>query len=194
MNVFSILYKKMLHWAGHRHAPYYLAGISFAESSMLPVPPDIMLISMALAKPKQAWRYAAVATISSVLGGMFGYLIGAFLFKLVSPFIVSMGYAPVFQETVQLFQHWGVWIVFAAGFSPVPYKFFTIGAGAVHMAFFPFLLASFLGRGGRFFLVSAALYWSGDRIRPLIHKHIDVAGWVILILCLLGYVVYKISI
>jgi len=194
MRIFSSLYRLVLRWSEHRHAPYYLAGVSFAESSIFPVPPDVMLISMSLAKPKQAWRYAAVATISSVLGGMLGYVIGAFLFKLIYPYIVSMGYLPAFNEVSVLFKQWGIWIIFIAGFTPIPYKIFTISAGTMRMAFLPFVIASMFGRAGRFFLLATVLYWGGEHINRLCTKYIDLIGFLILGLCLIGFIVYKIMV
>ena len=151
MTIFSKLYQKILQWAKHRHAPYYLAGVSFAESSFFPLPPDILLISMGLAKPHRVWHYAALTTLMSVLGGIFGYFIGVFFLHFIFPSIVYFGYLPAYQMVQTWFQHWGFWAIVIAGFAPIPYKVFTVGAGAIRMVFLPFVLASFLGRGLRFF-------------------------------------------
>lgn len=191
MKLFSALYNKVIHWSKHRHAPYYLAGVSFAESSFFPIPPDVMLISMSLAKPKNAWYFATVATIASVIGGAFGYLIGAFAFHLIQPWIIHFGYQQAFSQVQQWFHTWGFWIVFAAGFSPVPYKLFTIAAGTMRMAFFPFMLASLISRGARFFLVCTAMYWGGERIHQLLHKYIDLIGWLVLALIIVAYLIVK---
>jgi len=190
MKLFSKLYRKVIAWSEHRHAPYYLAGVSFAESSMFPIPPDIMLISMALAKPERSWRFAWVATISSVVGGMFGYLIGAFFMHLIYPFIVKFGYLHGFNTVQHWFELWGFWIIIVAGFSPIPYKLFTIGAGAIHMAFLPFVFASLVGRSMRFFAVAAAMYFGGAKLNQFIQRYVDVVGWLMVLVLLLAIILY----
>jgi len=140
MQIFSRLYNKVLQWSRHDHAPYYLSGVSIIESSIFPIPPDVMLISMTLAKPEKAWFYAGITTISSVIGGMLGYVIGAFFLQLIYPYIVQFGYEPSFMQVKELFHQWGFWIIFLAGFTPIPYKVFTISAGATRIAFLPFVI------------------------------------------------------
>jgi membrane protein YqaA with SNARE-associated domain len=169
-------------WAVHRHAQYYLAGLSFAESSFFPVPPDVMLAPMALADTTKAWRYATITTVASVIGGAAGYLLGAFAFELISPLLERLGYMDKYNLAVSWFDEWGVWVVFLAGFSPIPYKLFTIAAGVVHMAFLPFLLASFVGRGARFFIVAGLMVWGGARMESVLRQHIDRIGWVMVLL------------
>ncbi|HET19910.1 MAG TPA: DedA family protein, partial [Chromatiales bacterium] len=160
MKIFSALYTRVMHWARHRHAQYYLGGLSFAESCVLPFPPpDVMLAPMSLAQPHRAWWYASLTTVSSVLGGLLGYLIGMFLFELIEPLLHTHGYWDRYQTAVAYFNEWGAWAVFVAGFSPIPYKVFTISAGALHMSLLPFVLASLLGRGARFFLVAGLMCW-----------------------------------
>lgn len=190
MRIFSQLYNKVLKWSRHRHAPYYLAGVSFAESSMFPVPPDVMLISMALAEPKRAWYYAMLATVGSVVGGMLGYLIGAYLFRFIHPTLLSMGYGEYLTHVEHWFHVWGVWVVLLAGFSPIPYKLFTISAGAMQVAFWPFVLASLFGRGLRFYLVSFAMYWGGEKLRGLIRRYVDILGWLLVAIFLLLYLLW----
>ena len=193
MRLFSGLYKRVLRWAEHPHASYYLAGVSFAESSVFFVPPDIMLTSMALARPHKAWSYAFLTTVTSVLGGMFGYFIGAYFLHLVQPYIVHFGLNDQFLEVHRWFAEWGFWAVLGGGFIPfIPYKLFTISAGALSMAFFPFVLASIVARGTRFYLEALALYYWGDRIREDLHRYIDYLGWAMLITLILAYIVYKI--
>ena len=136
-----------MRWAAHRHAQWYLAGLSFAESSFFPVPPDVMLAPMALANTHKAWRFALITTVFSVLGGAAGYAIGMFAFDLVQPLLEKAGYMDKYQLAVDWFKQWGIWVVFLAGFSPIPYKLFTIAAGVVSMAFLPFMVASLIGRG-----------------------------------------------
>ncbi len=174
-------------WAQHRHAPYYLFGLSFAESSFFPIPPDVMLAPMALAKPQQAWNYAALTTIASVLGGILGYLIGAIAFNLVHPYIIHFGYEAYYQEIQIWFKTWGFWLMFFAGFAPIPYKLFTVAAGAMNIALLPFILGSTIGRGGRFFLVTLVMRWGGERIEKVVARYIERIGWFVVILLLFAY-------
>jgi membrane protein YqaA with SNARE-associated domain len=168
-------------WARHRHAPRYLAGLSFAESSFFPVPPDVMLAPMSLADPSRAWWFATLTTIASVLGGILGYVIGLFFLDLIEPVLHSGGWWDQYVEVKQWFAEWGFWAIFIAGFSPIPYKLFTISAGALAMAFLPFLLASLVGRGARFFLVAALMAWGGERMDGLLREYIDRIGWLVVL-------------
>jgi membrane protein YqaA with SNARE-associated domain len=124
-------------WAAHRHAPWYLGGLSFAESSFFPIPPDVMLAPMSLARTDRAWWYATLTTVASVVGGLFGYLIGMLAIDAVLPLLVDAGYGSRYDQAIAWFAEWGVWVVFIAGFSPIPYKLFTISAGASAMALLP---------------------------------------------------------
>lgn len=193
MQLFSALYGKVLNWSRHRRAPYILAGVSFAESSFFPVPPDVMLISMGLVRPHRVWFYALLTTLFSVLGGIFGYFIGAFFLHVAMPYFEYLGYEHTYQVVQHWFITWGIWIVFVAGFTPIPYKVFTIAAGAMHMLFFPFVLASLIGRGGRFFLVSLVMYFGGERIERQLARHIEWIGWLALFLILMIILVYKLT-
>ena len=189
MKIFSHLYGTVLVWARHRYATWYLMMLAFAESSFFPIPPDVMLVPMTLAQPKRAWRYASLATVSSVVGGVFGYLIGMFAFELIQPWLHQFGYWDRFQTTVDWFSKWGFWVVMLAGFSPIPYKVFTIAAGTVGMVFVPFVLASIVGRGGRFFLVAALIWWGGERMDNLLRSYIDRLGWLFVIIAVVLYFV-----
>lgn len=191
MRLFSRLYQKIIFWAKHRHAENYLAALSFAESSFFPIPPDFMLAPMVLAQPQKAWRYATVTTLFSVLGGIFGYLIGWYFYTLAAQFIEHMGYAHAYQSVEIWFAKWGWLAVFIAGFSPIPYKLFTIGAGAVNMAFLPFVFASIVGRGSRFFLVSTCIYIGGERLHLMIERYIDRATILFIIIFTLAYILYR---
>lgn len=177
MRLFSPLYERAMRWARHRHAPWYLGGLSFAESSFFPVPPDVMLAPMSLANPQHAWRFALITTIASVLGGMFGYLIGALAFDLIEPWLRSSRYWAPYETAVEWFRQWGFWAIFVAGFSPIPYKVFTIAGGVMSMALLPFTVASIIGRGARFFLVAGLMAWGGQRMEAVLHKHIERLGW-----------------
>ena len=191
MRLFSSLLTMVMGWAEHRHASYYLAGLSFAESSFFPIPPDVMLAPMTLAKPERAWQFALVTTLASVLGGIAGYLIGMFAFELVEPLLHSAGYWERYLATREWFAVWGVWVVFLAGFSPIPYKIFTITAGVVGMVFLPFVLASFVGRGARFFLVAWLLHRYGPSMRGFIDRYFNLLSIVFLMLLLCGFLLLK---
>jgi membrane protein YqaA with SNARE-associated domain len=189
MRIFSALYEKVLHWAAHRHAPWYLGGLSFAESSFFPIPPDVMLAPMVLAQRQRAWFYAGLTTVTSVLGGIAGYLIGVFAFDYVEPLIRSAGYWSNYEKVSSWFENWGFWAIFLAGFSPIPYKLFTIAAGVIAMSFPPFVLASLIGRGGRFFLVAGVIFLGGEPMERALRRYIDALGWLVVVLAIILYFV-----
>jgi membrane protein YqaA with SNARE-associated domain len=190
--MFKSLYDKVLGWARHRHAQYYLASLSFAESSFFPIPPDTMLAPMVLAQPDKAVRFAFITTLSSVLGGLFGYALGYFAMEFIVPLLHQFGYWEKYMTAQSWFKDWGIWVVFLAGFSPIPYKVFTISAGAMSMALAPFVLASVVGRGARFFLVALLIRMGGERFEKLLRRNIDMIGWVLVALCVvLGVFLYN---
>lgn len=190
MKLFGPLYDLVLSWSRHRHAPRYLAGMSFAESSFFPIPPDVMLMPMSLARPEKAIYFAWLTTLFSVLGGLLGYLIGMWLLDWVWPVIERVGYAPYYDIMVELFAEYGIWIIVVAGFSPLPYKMFTITAGATGMALLPFIVASIIGRGARFFLVASLMKWGGAKMEPYIRKWVEWLGWAF-VLVVFGFIGYK---
>jgi membrane protein YqaA with SNARE-associated domain len=177
LSLFGRLYDRVILWSRHRHAPRYLAALSFAESSFFPVPPDVMLVPMAVARPREGARLALITTVASVLGGVLGYVIGYLAFGAVEPWVVAAGYGARLEQAQAWFDQWGVWVVFVAGFSPIPYKVFTITAGALSMALLPFVLASLVGRGARFFAVALLIAWAGPRIEPRIRPYMEWIGW-----------------
>ncbi len=177
MRLFGPLYDRVLGWARHPHAERYLGGLSFAESSFFPIPPDVMLAPMCLADRSKAWRFAAVTTVTSLLGGIAGYAIGYFLFETIEPWLHDMGYWPAYLKGKEWFDAWGVWAVFVAGFSPIPYKIFTISAGVAVLNFPGFVIASLIGRGARFFLVAGLVIAGGERIEAMLPKYIERLGW-----------------
>lgn len=179
-------------WSTHRHAPRYLAGMSFAESSFFPIPVDIMLAPMSLAKPEKAWHFAFIATFFSVLGGIAGYIFGYFAMDLLEPWIRTVGYWERYQQIILWFEEWGIWIVFIAGFSPIPYKLFTITAGALSMALLPFILISIAARAARFYAVSGLMLWGGERMERNLRKYMDRIGWAVVALAVIAYIVFKI--
>lgn len=191
MKLFSSLYDACLRWAKHKYASTYLAILTFAESVFFPIPPDVMLAPMVLAKPHKAWHLATLTSLASVAGGAAGYLLGVYLYEpVVLPFIEMMGYESKLETIVQYFNEYGVWVVFLAGFTPIPYKLFTVSAGMLSMAFLPFILASAIGRGMRFFLVAGILYWGGEKMEHKLRQYIDAIGWAVVLLIIL-FIVYK---
>jgi len=191
MRIFSPLYRRAMAWSRHRHAPWYLGALSFAESSVFPVPPDVMLAPMCLAQPRKAWQLALLTTLASVAGGLFGYAIGYFAMEAVLPWVEASRYGPAYQRAVEWFAQWGFWAVFLAGFSPIPYKMFTFAAGVLSMALLPFAAASLIGRGARFFLVAGLMAWGGARMEAALHRHVDRLGWATVALLALGILAYR---
>lgn len=188
--MFSKLYAQTLVWAKHRHASKYLFCLSFAEASFFPIPPDIMLAPMVLARPSKALQLAFITTISSVLGGVLGYAIGYFAFDVIAIWLQESHYWEQYQQTNIWFENWGFWAVFLAGFSPIPYKVFTVAAGALNMLLLPFVLASVIGRGTRFFLVALLLSLGGKTFAGILHTYIDFIGWGVVVL-ITGGLAYK---
>jgi membrane protein YqaA with SNARE-associated domain len=189
MKIFSALYEWTLKWAEHKFAPRILAILAFAESVFLPIPPDVLLAPMVLAQRDKAWRFATITTIASVLGGMVGYVLGYLMFEpWIQPLITEFGYQARFDKAMLWFSEWGVWVVFIAGFSPIPYKLFTVSAGFLNMAFLPFLLASSIGRGMRFFLVAGVIRWGGSPMEKKIRQWVDVLGWLVVSAIIIAYI------
>jgi membrane protein YqaA with SNARE-associated domain len=191
MKLFSGLYACAMTWARHQYASYWLALVSFSESSFFLVPPDVMLAPMSLAKPERAWFYAALTTVASVLGGLLGYLIGMFAFDIVQPWLHEFGYMYKYELAQQWFEKWGFWAILLAGFTPIPYKIFTIASGVAGMALIPFILGSMLGRGARFFLVAGLMYWGGAELEQRLHRVVDVLGWALVFILIVGYLIFS---
>lgn len=177
-------YDWMMRMARHEKAGPALFGISFLESSVFPIPPDVMLIPMILARPDRAWLYAAICTAGSVLGGMAGYAIGYFLYETLGQWVISTyGLANQFEAYRAAYNEWGLWIILIKGATPIPYKIVTIASGAAAFNLWVFLGASLVTRGLRFFLVAALLYWFGTPIRDFIERRLTLVttGFVVLI-------------
>jgi membrane protein YqaA with SNARE-associated domain len=187
------LYDWMLHWSAHRHAQPALFFLSFAEASFFPIPPDVLLMAMVMARPPRAWRYAALATAGSVTGGLAGYAIGMGSWNLISDWcfrnLHALGFtADNFAAVQGAYQSNAFLALFTAGFTPIPYKVFTIAAGVFEVGLPVFLLASVLGRSSRFFLVAGLLRFLGPQIKPFIDRYL---GWLTLafaLLLVLGFV------
>lgn len=190
MGLFSALYGRVMQWSRHQHATIWLALVSFTESSCFLIPPDVMLAPMSLAKPNKAWFYAGLTTIASVLGGLFGYLIGAYAFQFIEPWLVSLNYMHAYSTAESWFQQWGFWAIFLAGFTPIPYKIFTIASGALGMALIPFVVGSTIGRGMRFFLVAGLMRWGGERLEAKLGTWIDRIGWATIIIAIAAYFLF----
>jgi membrane protein YqaA with SNARE-associated domain len=188
MRLFGPLYDRVLSWSGHPHAPWYLAGLSFAESSFFPIPPDVMLAPMTLARPARWHRLAFLTTITSVLGGLAGYAIGYFALDLIEPWLRSSDYWDGYVEVQGWFETWGFWAVLVAGFSPIPYKLFTISAGALAMFLPLFAIASFVGRGARFYLVAWLIRTGGPAMESRLRQHVELLGWIAVALVVLAVV------
>jgi membrane protein YqaA with SNARE-associated domain len=167
------LYDSVLALAGSRRAPVWLAVISFAESSVFPIPPDALLIPMCLARPHHAWRFALICSVSSVLGGALGYFIGYALFEvLAQPIIRLYHYEAAFERFKDTYAEWGLWVILVKGATPIPYKIVTIASGAASFNFVVFMLASIATRGARFFLVAALLRFYGEPVRVFIERRL----------------------
>ncbi|GAA4349158.1 YqaA family protein [Kangiella taiwanensis] len=194
MKIFTKMYDACLRWARHQYAVYILGFVSFIESIFFPIPTAVMLAPMALAKPSRALWLAFVATVTSVLGGVAAYLIGAFAFESwVLPWIVELGYQETYNRALDWFAEYGVWVVLVAGFSPVPYKIFTLTAGALGMAFIPFLIASIVARSAQFFLIGGLVKWGGEQMEHKLRQYVEWIGWGVLILGVLAYIIYNIA-
>jgi len=190
LKIFSALYAWTLKWAEHKLAPRILALLTFAESVFFPVPPDVLLAPMVLAKPNKAWYLATLTTTASVVGGVVGYALGYYMFEpWIQPLITELGWQGKFDQVVHWFEAWGVWVVFIAGFSPIPYKLFTLSAGLLQMAFIPFLLVSAIGRGMRFFLVAGIIKWGGEAMEHKLKQYIDIIGWLVVALIIVAFLI-----
>lgn len=192
MKIFSALYDRVLAWTQHPRAPAILAGISFTESIIFPIPPDVMLAPMSMMQPQRAWFFALLTTVSSVLGALVGYALGYFAFEtLVLPWVEWSGNVDKLEIVKQWFVEYGFWIVFIAGFSPVPYKLFTVSGGMMGIALIPFLLASLVSRGLRFFLVAGLMKFGGPKMALALKRYVDAMGWTLIIVAVIAYVLLR---
>ena len=189
------MYNWVLSYSDKPHGGWALFGFSFAESSFFPIPPDPLLVALALGAPKRALRFAAICTAGSVLGAIAGYAIGWGLWTAVDQFFFTYvpGVSPgSFERVRELYDRYDFWSIFAAGFTPIPFKVFTLSAGAFAISFPIFLLASTISRAARFFLVAGLIYHYGPPIQGFIDRHFDRLAWLFLILLVGGFVVIKV--
>lgn len=190
LDMTSSLYSRVRSLAEGPYAERALAAVSFAESSFFPIPPDVLLAPMALANPKRAWRYALIATIASVIGGMLGYAIGAMLFNTVGQWLINLyGYGAKIDALKQTYAQWGWLVILVKGVTPIPYKLVTITSGLLGYNFPLFVALSVLTRGVRFFLVAGVLRWFGEPLRTALERNFAaaLAGFVALVVA--GFVI-----
>lgn len=186
------LYDWVLHWADTPYGMPALFLLAFAESSFFPVPPDLLLIALAISIPTRAFRFAFVCSVGSVLGGMVGYLIGWQFYELIGEPIIAFYQAQEKFHTVELwYKEYGVWAVAVAGFTPIPYKVFTIASGVFQLHFVKFVVASILSRSARFFLVSVLIWFCGPKIKPFIDKYFNLLVIAFTIALIGGFVLVK---
>ena len=185
-------YDWVLHWAETPYGAWALFILAFCESSFFPIPPDILLIALAISIPLKSFRYALICSIGSVLGGAFGYLIGVELMDTIGkPILEFYGVMAKYEHIGSLYNQYNAWAVGIAGFTPIPYKVFTIAAGAFKIDFGVFLLASFVSRSARFFIVATLIYKFGSPIKTFIDKYFNLLTIIFTILLILGFVLIK---
>jgi membrane protein YqaA with SNARE-associated domain len=188
------LYDWVLSWANTPYGGLALFVLAFAESSFFPVPPDVLLIALALSIPARAFRFAAIAAAGSVLGGLFGYLLGFGVWHALDDIFYAYvpGFTPEgFQQVQNLFEQYDFWVVFSAGFTPVPYKIITVGSGVFHISLPMFIFASAISRSLRFFLVAWFIYRFGPPVRILIEKYFNLFALAFFILLVGGFWMVK---
>ena len=185
------LYNWVIHWSKTPHAVVALFVLAFAESSFFPIPPDVLLIAMAIAIPKRSFRYAAYCTIASVVGGMLGYVFGMWLSAPFESLFEHMGHIEAYGDIIANYNEFGAIYTFMAALTPIPYKLFTIGAGVAKVGFPVFLLASITGRGLRFFLVATLIYFFGAKIQTFINRYFNLLTVVFAILLVGAFFLIK---
>ncbi len=186
------LYNRVIALAASRRAPIWLAVVAFAESSFFPVPPDVLLVPMALARPERAYRLAGLCTVASVVGGMLGYLIGYGLYEAVAaPLIHFYHYEAAADAFVQRFQQYGLWVILIKGLTPIPYKIVTIASGMAHFNFPLFVMASVITRGARFFVLASLLRYFGEPARHFIEQRLTLVTTVTVVAVVAGFVALR---
>ena len=192
MKIIKKMYDWVLHWANTPYAVPALFFLAFAESSFFPIPPDVLLIALAISIPKKSFKYATICTVGSILGGMLGYVIGLELIDTIGmPILNFYGAMDKYEYIQDLYMKYDAWAVGIAGFTPIPYKIFTIAAGAFKINFFVFVLASIVGRAGRFFLVAGLIWKFGPAIRDFIEKYFNYLSIAFMVLLIGGFLIIK---
>ena len=188
--MFDRLYQWILSLSQSKHAPLALAAVAFAESSFFPIPPDVILAPMSLARPQLAWRYAAICTVASVLGGIVGYGIGALLYDTLGQWLIHLyGYDDRMAALKETYARWGALVILIKGLTPIPYKLVTIVSGLLGYNFPLFVLLSAITRGGRFFILALALNRWGDPLRAAMERHFALFLGLILAIIVVGFVI-----
>jgi membrane protein YqaA with SNARE-associated domain len=185
-------YHRVLALAASPRAPWWLAVIAFAESSFFPIPPDVLLVPMALARPDRAWRLALICTIASVAGGALGYFIGYAVFDLLAkPVIEFYGYGARFAAFQAMYAEWGLWVILIKGLTPIPYKIVTIASGAAKFNFWVFMAASAATRGARFFIVATLLHFWGEQVKDFIERRLTLVTTGVAVGIVGGFVAFR---
>ena len=182
MAVFRNLYERAILWSAHPKASWYLTFISFIEAIFFPVPPEVMLAPMSLAQPKRAFRFATLSLFGSLVGMFIGYALGHYAIDLAMPLVEKMGFASQFEDIKRQADANGFWLLLLAGFTPIPFKIFTIASGAGGMPLLPFFFGALIGRGKRVYLVATAIYLGGEKAEAKLRQYIEPIGWTALLL------------
>ncbi len=186
------LYNWTMSFAAHRNATWAMAAVSFTESSFFPIPPDVLLVPMVLADRKRAWRLAGICTLFSVLGGIFGYAIGALLYDTVGVWLMNLyGYTGKLEQFRQAYAEWGAWIILIKGLTPIPYKIVTIASGFAAYDFGWFVVLSLITRAARFYIVAALLYYYGEPVRSFIDKRLELVTLGMAVIIVGGFVIAR---
>ncbi len=186
------IYARTMRLAEHRHARIWLFVVATAEASVFPVPVEGILLPMIFAQPKKGWWYSTIATAGTLIGGAIGFAIGALLYQSVGKIILEFyGHSDAFNHFSELYREYGGWIVFAGGFTPIPYKVVSIASGVVHMDFAVFMLASLVSRGLRFYIQAALLWWFGPPIRVFVEKNLVWVTFAAFLLLIGGFALIK---
>jgi len=188
MSPFRSLYDWTYRQAESPYASWILFAVAFAESSFFPIPPDVLLLPLALADREKAWRFAFICTVGSVLGAFLGYAIGALLYESLGQWIINAYHLQdAFQRFHEEFNKWGVWIILGKGLTPIPFKLVAIASGVADLPLMPFTLASIVTRGARFYLVAWLLRRFGESIRKFVEKYLTWVSLAVLAVILLGF-------
>ncbi|WP_264655740.1 YqaA family protein [Azospirillum canadense] len=186
------LYNRILQLSARKDAVWWMAGISFAESSFFPLPPDVMLVPMCLSEPKKLWRYTNICALASLIGGLFGYAVGFYLFESIGRLIIDFYNAQdSFQRFQDMFAEFGPWFLILKGVTPIPYKLLTITAGFAHLDLTVFILCSIVARFSRFYMIAILLHFYGPQVRDIIEKRLMLVTTVLLVIVIGGLLSFK---
>lgn len=186
------LYNRILQLSARKDAVWWMSAVSFAESSFFPLPPDIMLVPMCLAEPKKLWRYTNICALASLIGGLFGYAVGFYLFESVGRLIIDVYNAQEsFHRFQEMFAEFGPWFLILKGITPIPYKLLTITAGFAHLDLTVFILCSIVARFSRFYMIAILLHFYGPQVRDIIEKRLMLVTTVLLVIIIGGLLSFK---